>query len=181
MISKGDYFIQTLGDKLANGYNDSSYYGIVFECTGIDESYVYSKIVGYTSSHSYKSDFNAIGKEVTFNLNTGCVLSKASHDTLEIAGLVEKKEETLDLSSVYDQLMDALIREKDNNYWAFIGEYLQMLRREAVSNKKWFVVLAAYIESEAKVLGKVDKSLSDSATAFLDTMADIEIVQKRKK
>jgi len=167
MINKGDLFI-----AVPRCYGaDRSYHNCVFKCLGTQENNVYSEIVGFTADSPWCK-----GQKVTIDA-TFFNPVKANRDTIEAAGItVDKKENLVDTTR--DEAIDRLTKQKDKDYWKFIDDYIQWAKIEAVNNKNAFIMLAAVIESEAKLTNKGDTSVAKSATKILDTMEAIEVLNK---
>ena len=168
MINKGDYFILEPKD------GDRSYRGMVFEKTGSQGSNLYAQIIASTGKgeiYPWKK-----GEVITIDLDRFQPL-KANRDTLEAAGItVDKKENLVDTTR--DEAIDRLTKQKDKDYWKFIDDYIQWAKIEAVNNKNAFIMLAAVIESEAKLDDNKDSVVANSATKLLDTMEAIEVLNK---
>jgi len=181
MINKGDYFIQILGDKVPAGYYGDSRYGMVFKCTGTQESMIYAEIAGYTSGKPHVEGWQ-VGKKMTFSANNSVwKYVKANRDTLEAAGITVDKVNTThdeDLANHVQYRIDRLTKQKDKDYWKFIEDYIQWVKVEAVNNKNAFTMLAAVIESEAKLDKNKDSVIANAATKLLDTMEAIESINK---
>lgn len=167
MINKGDLFI-----AVPRCYGaDRSYHNCVFKCLGTQENNVYSEIVGLTAD-----DVWCKGHKVTIDATLFNPV-KANRDTIEAAGItVDKKENLVDTTR--DEAIDRLTKQKDKDYWKFVEDYIQWAKIEAVNNKNAFIMLAAVIESEAKLDDNKDSVVANSATKLLDTMEAIEVLNK---
>jgi len=98
-----------------------------------------------------------------------------------VAGITVDKVNTThdeDLANHVQYRIDRLTKQKDKDYWKFIEDYIQWVKVEAVNNKNAFTMLAAVIESEAKLDKNKDSVIANAATKLLDTMEAIESINK---